>query len=232
MKLVRYPISVAQICFAIISMLCTSQAQPAVATGEYLRTDYISLLKSTRSPRKSTISGSAQLLLVNRDTNGISIQAIFNFHEGGLTFLLKPDGKIVLTEEQVTNPFVGIIDSAHIKLGYNTSPAQIYCFVGNAEHFAEGICLVGQYLDKDKKKYIFMNDGTVLLRQNKLNYQIGLDVFPALDYDYFTTQSPTDTTQYAFSRQNDTIMLFDVVGGDLWQDGKIDLKSGRYLKKQ
>jgi hypothetical protein len=230
MKMAIYLSSICIFLFILAGPLDAYQKQitTKIKQGEYLREDYILKLKATKSPLKSRIWGTPQLVTIAQQTNGYLIQTILNFDEGGPEFCFAPNGEIISKGSAARRPTFEIIDSQSVKFGYDEFTPQIYYAVNVAEKYAEQVCLAGTYFDDNNKQYILNSNGTAVLPQGRITYAIGLLLPPQFSYDYFMSKP----NEYSFYWQNDTLFLFDVSGGSLFEDGEVSLKSVRHLKRR
>jgi hypothetical protein len=189
-------------------------AASLLATGDYLRGDYITALRKTRSPIQSEVREAPQLIQVRKSKTGLSLQVIFNFHEGGPTFAVGSDRSVVVqssAEMDVSNAKLSIVDEHHFKFGYATNPEDTYIFVRDASAYVAGEVLVGTYTDDKGQSYVFGKDGWAIFPHRKFRYAVGVD-HVLNHYDYYEDETSPVKTVYAFKRLDGQLQIFGTQG--------------------
>ena len=189
----------------------------AIKIGEYLSNDYISHLNKYKSPLKSLVRGRPQMLSIQRDSSGIAISIISNFHEGSRDFLIQNDGKIIDEFPGHSNKVIEVIDTESIKIGFDSFPPCIFIYVNDARTFAARKCLVGNYMDSNNNKFDFYENGTADFAGKRIHVRIGLDYPPSFKYDYFSS----DTTEYGFNWRDSILEIYGTDGSSIFEDGDI-----------
>jgi hypothetical protein len=200
--------------------------------GEYLRSDYLKSLEQTRSPIKSVVRGTPQLVKIDTSQKGILFRTIISFHEGGPEFLMEKGGivkTLVDAGYKIKNVKIKIVDSQNVKICFDTTERlEDYLFVGNVEKYVAAKCLVGNYVDKNGQKYIFQKDGWAQMTGKRIKYSIGLDYPPSFTNNYFTS----DSNEYVFDWSGEILKIFNVKGGSLFEDGIVEESPFLNLKKE
>jgi hypothetical protein len=75
-----------------------AQTKVTLREGDYLSSAYIQKVKKTRSPLLAGSEYGPHLVTVNRHGNLLNLEPIYNFHEGGATFVFHPNGSITTDE--------------------------------------------------------------------------------------------------------------------------------------
>lgn len=157
----------------------------SIQTGDYLRRDYIEKLNATHSSLKAETSGTAQLIHVSREGDGVHFGAIFNFHEGGYTFLVRADDSFVELEgSSSSKPVLQVLTSHSFSLKFDKFPAETYLLVGDVHRYVAMRMIVGKYEDREGRSYAFLDDGWAIFPDRKFKYEIGTD-HVLTHYDYF-----------------------------------------------
>ncbi|HEX7289005.1 MAG TPA: hypothetical protein VF532_22660 [Candidatus Angelobacter sp.] len=167
--------------------------------GDYLSSAYIDQVKKTRSPLLAGSQYGPHLVTVNRHGNLLHLDPIYNFHEGGATFVLHPDGSITVPEPNspyISNLAISLLSQDSFRLGFNDVGAHAsfktdYVFVQDADAYIAKIVLVGTYKDRHGLNYEFGEDGWAVFPDRKFKFEIGTDhVLTGFDYFMDKGQAP------------------------------------------
>jgi hypothetical protein len=165
--------------------------------GDYLSRAYIDQVKKTRSPLLAGSQYGPHLVTVNRHGNLLHLEPIYNFHEGGETFVLHPDGSITTPEPNyISNIAISVLSQDSFRLGFDDVAAHAsfktdYVFVQNADAYIAKIVLVGTYKDRHGLSYEFGEDGWAVFPDRKFKFEIGTDhVLTGFDYFMDKSQAP------------------------------------------
>lgn len=216
--------------FLLTTCFLSCVAKPTsfdLRTGDYLCLDYINNLKQFKSPIKAHVKGSPQSLKVSHVGVNTIISPIFDFNEGGESFIVSPNENVIQKGGLSQKFTVLIVDTCHLKLGFGNFRVCTYVFVDTAEKYAAKICLEGSYYDSINNHIKFNTNGTVLFNNDTLNYKIGLFYYPDFSYDYFSTKSE----EFGFRRTFDSLYIYKSTGGSIFESGDIDPKEIFLLKK-
>ncbi len=209
----RYIVCLLLVVDAIARCQTTSGSTPnaALLAGDYVRSDYLETLRKTNSPLKSLMFDTPQMAVVDdKGPQGEIVNSIFNFHEGGASFLLsrgslRPDADGGFS---LSNLAFKVIDSRHFVLGFDRFPASTYTFVGDLARFMRGV-LVGVYSDQSGRPYAFRDDGTANFAGRTFRYTVGADQV-INRFDYF--QDDTEHKVFGFKRVGNTVEVFRTKG--------------------
>jgi hypothetical protein len=113
-------------------------------------------------------------------------------------------------------------------MSYNSSNLESYSFVGHADQYVAAKCIVGKYADEKGQEDVFTEDGWAFLSNKKLKYTVGLDYPPFFEYDYFMS----DSSEYAFKWREGILEIYNVIGGSLFEGGRVDKFPFLNLKKK
>jgi hypothetical protein len=196
-----------------------------IRIGEYLREDYLKVLTTTKSPRKSTVFSSPQSLIIEKD-NYDKIIHLSIFHEGFGDIKLSKDGHYDILWGGLSNLYVEIVDSQHINIGCDKFVVQEFTYVNNMEEFISNKCIVGEYTDEKGNKFSFKENRKALFNGNIINYYVGLDYPPAFKLDILNAGG----NQYGFQWKENRLELYRIIGGDIYEDGKLENKPIYILK--
>ena len=183
--------------------------------GDYLRNEYLQLLRKTRSPLCAGAAATPQLIMVMKSTTGISIGGIYNFHEGGLEIPMAKDGAARGKLDELSEVTVTAVDQHHLKLASAANPPQIYTYVGKAENYVAAVVLVGKYADDGGRSYIFEKDGWAIFPGRRFKYEIGID-HVLTSFDYFWIPPAPTKKEYAFKWAAGKLQLFETHGEPPW----------------
>ena len=192
-------------------------AQDPIRNGYYLSKEYSRILEETKSPLKAAKASRPQSAEAKREAGGILLRTFYDFNEGGPVFKFGGKEEISVVEGAAKDPNIRIQDASNFSLAFSGHPMADYRFVQDAGKYAEQICLIGRYRAKDGSNAEFTEGGEFILGKTRKHYSIGLYYPPSFAKDYFTA----DSVEYGFSRSGDTLKVFEVAGGSLFEDGKI-----------
>jgi hypothetical protein len=167
-----------------------AQRSVRLREGEYLSNVYIEQLRKTRSPLKSDSSERVDLVIVRKQGDVLHLSPIFNFHDGGDTFVLHPDGTVTpLASDKVANLVASVLDDSSFQLGFESFKPDTYTFVKNADNYVARAVLVGRYKDQAGLAYEFREDGWAVFPDHKFKFEIGTD-HVLTGFDYFMEIGP------------------------------------------
>jgi hypothetical protein len=168
----------------IAILFCTSSSaaletknNPVIKSGEYLKSDYISMIEKTHSPYAALTSSKEPILLVayKGEYDLVLVHYFHEFHDGlnirddGKAYRMGMDGKD-FSAVSIT------VDGDNLTFtNYNSHGPLHYIYVGNAERFVASKVIVGDYVDAEGKNYSFRKDGTAQFGDVQFPYEIGLD---------------------------------------------------------
>jgi hypothetical protein len=200
-------------------------AQAPVKSGGYVSNEYDQLLKASKSPLKASKAVRPQSCDVTKDKNGVLIRTFYDLGEAGPVFKVANDGKISLVEGAAKEPAFQKIDSSSFALAYEGHPKAIFNFVADVGRYVGRTCLVGKYATKDGIHAVLTEKGEFNFGNAKKKYSVGLNYPPSFQRDYFIA----DSLEYGFTRSGDTLRLFDVTGGSLFEEGKMNALPSQIL---
>jgi hypothetical protein len=94
--------------------------------------------------------------------------------------------------------------------------------------FISGICLEGNYIGSRQERVEFTDRGEFIVNGSKKKFTIGLFYPPSFKRDYFDS----DSKEYGFSRVNDTLRIYEVTNGSLFEDGEMSLEPTMILVRK
>jgi hypothetical protein len=169
-------------------------------------------LNKTGSPLQSEAFDEPQLCVVERAQDALTLQLIFNFHEGGPRFRISEDGSFATLDAAgfaISNLAFEVESPGTFKLGFDRFRPQIYSFAGQASLYSAQYALVGKYTDASGRKYLFRSDGHAVFPDRSFDYELGLDHVEN-HYDFFRDKS--GKKNYAFKRGIDRLEIFGTTG--------------------
>lgn len=193
-----------------------SEQRPRVnlQEGDYLSTAYIDQLKKTRSPLAAGSQHGVHQFMVRKTGSVVQLEPIFNFHEGGEIFALRPDGSLARPDSRyVSNLTVSVLDGNSFRIGFDSAgesfkPAD-YVFVRDAAAYVARIILTGRYKDRHGLNYEFREDGYAVLPDCQFRFEIGMD-HVLTPFDYVMEMGPKGiaSSVTAFKWQGRNLQLF------------------------
>jgi hypothetical protein len=202
-----------------IFLFCLSTSVTSIAKnnlilkpGEYLKSDYISMVEKTRSPYSALTSSTDPALLIayKGEYDLVLIHYFHEFHDGlnirddGKAYRMGPDWK-----DSSSESFTVDGDNL-IFIDYNSHGPLHYIYVGDVKRFIAGKTIVGDYVDADGKIYSFREDGNAYFGEVQFPYEIGLDFALRPDSgknnkkrDYFRNSKSRELFEYEV---NDGVM--------------------------
>jgi hypothetical protein len=170
--------------FLITLLVCSSthatpavKSNPAIKSGEYLKSDYISMIEKTHSPYAALTSSKEPILLVAYKGE-YDLVLIHYFHEFDDGLNIRDDGKACRIGTDGKDPSAEsfTVDGDNLTFtDYNSHGPLHYVYVGNAERFVARKVIIGDYVDAVGKTYSFREDGTAQFGDVQFPYEIGLD---------------------------------------------------------
>jgi hypothetical protein len=195
-----------------ISAASAAKSNFEIKSGEYLKSDYISMIEKTHSPYAALTSSTDPALLIayKGEYDLVLIHYFHEFHDGlnirddGKAYRMGPDWKDSSSESFT-------VDGDNLMFtDYNSHGPLHYIYVGNAERFVARKVIVGDYVDATGKAYSFRDDGTAYFREDRFQYEIGLDFALRPDSgknnkkrDYFRNSKSRELFEY---EMNDGVM--------------------------
>jgi len=157
---------------------------------DYLRADYIAALCETLSPLRATRSDDdPQMIVVDRDRDGVSFMSTPNFHEGDGPHRLSRSGTLRFGDSahaefrlKVPGPdrFILVRDGAELRFRY----------VDKAERWVGNAVLAGTYRDASGAEYRFGRDGIATFPGRRpFLYTLAMDHVMS-PYDYIDGEKP------------------------------------------
>jgi hypothetical protein len=148
-----------------------------IKSGDYLKSDYIEMIKKTHSPYSASRSSTEPTLLTayKGEYDLVLIHYFHEFHDG---LNIMKDGKAHRMGSGVENPSAVSITANGDNLiltGYDSHGPLHYIYVGDVKRFVAGKVIVGDYVDSEGKTYSFKEDGTAYFGEVRFHYEIGLD---------------------------------------------------------
>lgn len=196
-------------------------------TGEYASEEYLALLSSC-SPLKAAKSASPQSIKITSGKDGYGLHTYYDFNEGGPVYKLENGAPPKLVEGVGPNPEFERLDSVRMTFGYANHPKKTFRYVGNVNKFVSEKCLVGQYSGLRGENANFSAEGSFILNGVKKKYSVGPYFPPSFERDYFIA----DFVEYGFSRNRDTLNVFEVKNGSLFEDGAMSLSPAMVLVRR
>ena len=214
--------------FAVLSTLACSKGiadrtnEPGrtsvtLREGDYLSGAYIDQVKKTRSPLMAGSRYGPHLVTVTRKGDVYHLDPIYNFHEGGETFVLRPNGSVTTVEPNfahISNLAISVPSQDSFRLGFDDVAAHAsfstdYVFVQSADAYIAKIVLVGTYKDRHGFSYEFGEDGWAVFPDRKFKFEIGTD-HVLTQFDYFMEIGPnrSATSVTAFKWEGRNLQLF------------------------
>jgi hypothetical protein len=148
-----------------------------IKSGEYLKSDYISMIEKTHSPYTALTSSTDPALLIayKGEYDLVLIHYFHEFRDGlnirddGKAYRMGPDWK-----DSSSESFTVDVDNLTFT-DYNSHGPLHYIYVGDVKRFIAGKTIVGDYVDAEGKTYSFREDGTAYFGEVQFPYEIGLD---------------------------------------------------------
>jgi hypothetical protein len=187
------------------------------APGEYLSESYVEVLEATRSPSQAAKTPNPQSLKVIGDSSQVRVATTYDFNEGGPLFALGPKDSATVIEGFATKPQFVIHDVKSFSLAYKGHPKMKFRNTESTSQFVNQICLVGKFIGTKQEKIEFTPQGEWIENGAKRRYSIGLYYPPNFKRDYFQM----DSSEYGFKRNGDTLRIFPVKGGSLFEGGEM-----------
>jgi hypothetical protein len=195
---------------------CTSAENPV--SGDFLSGKYTAILLATKSPAQAARAPKPQMVSVRTEKNGVVLKTIYGFNEGGPIFKVAPSGSLKVMEGVAQHPAYQSKEAKSLTLGYDGHPQTAFQAVGDAQQYVQSICLAGTYDGTKKERVQFTRTGEYILNGSKHLYTVGLYYPPTFHRDYFLV----DSLEYGFERKADTLKIFEVTGGSLFEEGTMD----------
>jgi hypothetical protein len=136
--------------------------------GDYLEDDFVRVLRQTHSPYAAFMAdesrGVPQVIRASIGSNGLCLDANYNWHEGTTLLCFSEHGSITHGESwSEAYRRLHILDQKHFTLPIleNSAAGIHYSFVVDADRMIASIALVGQYADDHGARYEFKPDGTI-----------------------------------------------------------------------
>jgi hypothetical protein len=200
-----------------ISMLTQANCSDAngLKSGDYASNEYISVITSTCSPAKAAKSDLPQSVKVSPKNSGYTLQVIYAFSEAGPVYFIENGHSPKLIEGVGPNPSFTRRDSTEIEFGFANHASRRFRFVNDVGGFVIKRCLEGNYIGTKNERAYFSEKGDFKIGKAVNKIAIGLNYPPAFVMDYFIQGS----VEYGFSRTGDTLKIYEVQGGSLFEDG-------------
>ncbi len=206
----------------ILPAFCVSAENQGlgIKSGEYLISDYVSIIEKTQSPYLASLSSrKPELLMAYKGEYDLVM--VHNFHEfhDGLNIINGKAYRAVSSEKGTDSKAIAIsIDGKNLTLtGYDVGAPLHYIYVGDAQRFVALKVIAGEYVDSEGIKYSFKEDGTAHFKEKHFKYEIGLDfvIRPNSDKtdkkrDYFLNSESRELFEYEIS---DGVMSIYRTGG-------------------
>jgi len=185
-----------------------------ISLGEYVRSDYIESIERTYSPvyASSTMSQGPDSLRIKCDRDGVLLQTIFSFHEGGPEIKIAKDGAISVVTgagEKVNNICVHSSGKNTIIFGYSDFKPHTYQYVDDIESYLREHIFSGTYKDENGRIYRFTSDGNAYFPSNTFTYYVGFD-HTFYKFDWFNDE--TNRKLYSFERSGDRLKIYETHG--------------------
>jgi hypothetical protein len=209
-----------------ILLNCTQAADPK--NGMFVSEEYLQSLSNSRSPVKAAKSLRPQSIKVEKDKKGVTFKTFEDFNEGGPVFRFENGKQPQSTEGGGLNPEFERIDSIHFIFGYKGHPKADFHYIVDLERFVSKICLEGKYSGINKEGVEFTDRGEFIVNGSNRKFTTGLYYPPSFNRDYFDS----DSTEYGFSRIGDTLKIWDVTNGSLFEDGKMSKSPAMILVRK
>ncbi len=197
-------------------------------SGEFVSEEYLHTISDSQSPVKASETLRPQSIKIETDKKGVTLKTIEDFNEGGPVFRLEKNKPPQSIEGGGSDPELKGIDSTHFAFGYKGHPSVGYTYIVNLERFVSKICLEGDYSGINKEQVEFTDRGEFIVNGIKRKFSIGLYYPPAFKRDYFISE----TTEYGFSRMSDTLKIWEVKNGSLFEDGEMSREPAMILVRK
>jgi hypothetical protein len=213
----RGDMKIAPVLLLLLFASCQRKATSALENGDFLSTEFVKRAVEKRSPLAAERGGVVQMYSVDNGKTGLSLMAIWNFHEGSEPFVIRNNGDVVIPEslEVKKIPKIHIKDRHHFYIQWPQSPMRVtggafedgeFMWVGDAEAWLYRKLIVGIYTTSTGIRATFRTDGTGELPDSKRLYKVSLDhVLTPFDYIYGQGYS------YGFRFDKDDLLLYDVI---------------------
>ncbi len=198
---------------AIFVITCCAAKNPL--QGEYLSESYQKILIATKSPARAAKTPNPQSLAIKSTSSKSSLSTIYDFNESGPVFTLDPTGSLMVTVGYAKKSKFKGMDEKSFTLGYDEHGEQKFINIGEVQKFVRDICLTGKYVGTQGENVEFNSQGEFVLGGVKHPYKVGLYYPPTFNWDYFQL----DSSEYGFKRMGDTLRIYSVNGGSLFEDG-------------
>jgi hypothetical protein len=140
----------------------------------------------------------------------LHVLPIFNFHEGGNTFAILPDGSVPPVDSSTMPTLVvSVLDDGSFRLGLESFKSTTYVFVQEARRYVARNVLTGEYKDRRGLRYEFREDGWAIFPDRKFKFEIGMDhVLTGFDYFMEIDQHGLALSTSAFHWKDGKLQVF------------------------
>lgn len=183
--------------------------------GEYVSESYRTVLESTRSPASAAKTRNPQSLTVLGSSSEVKIATAYDFNEGGPVFALSPTDSARVIEGVAKKPHIVVHEDNTFALAYESHAELKFRNIGKIQKYVNQVCLAGKFIGTKQEKIEFTAQGECIANGKKRAYTIGLYYPPNFKRDYFQM----DSSEYGFKRDGDTLWIYPVKGGTLFEDG-------------
>lgn len=192
----------------------SSEKVAMLRSGEYLSEDYIERLKKTRSPLHATTAEEAfDLVILDHQQNGVHLNTILNFHEGGPEIRVDLKGHITVPVDagmDIKDLVVTADGKQSLIVGFSSFKPKRFLLVGKTATYVGKEILAGKYLDDRGQRYEFRDDGKAIFPDRQFSYTIGIDhVLNA--FDYFVDEG--NGKLYGFRVDGLKLYIYNTSGG-------------------
>jgi hypothetical protein len=201
--------------FLAVPALSTVQAADTLRIGEYLSEKYISILKTTHSPKQAeTVAPFAMYARVSASAvAGASYELrIGNFHEGYGPINIKRDGEILKDEASRESGMAGakcqILSKESFRIYVKDEQPVKFIYIGDVGRFVSSQTVAGEYEDSAGRSISLRLDGVATFPSKSYTYRVNTDFFGPPDYECIFL----DDVPFAYVRSKDSLSLYATSG--------------------
>jgi hypothetical protein len=191
-----------------------AQSPIRLRKGEYLRVDYLEILKKQRSTflagGKDGVGGTLSARIEFKG-NDQSISFSDNFHETDMDRIVDLQSNALRVDDPKIDPLrLKMLSENEFEIVEPKSRLAKFRFVDSIDQTAISHTIAGKYVDSAGALYEFSSNGTAIFPDRTVHFEIGLDhVMDRFDYIIFKGES------WAFQFKNKKLMFFKFINDEM-----------------
>ena len=195
-----------------------TEAAFTLKPGTYVRAAYLSSLKKTHSPLKSSGENSVGAALLKRHGTGVTIQLIHNFHEGEDARVVEADGVTHMADADLE----GSYDALHLDIESEEAFAIVepkkyaggFVRIDDFKDLVRRYTVAGTWLDEAGLTYRFKENGTAVFPDRSIDYWVITDHVTDVHFDaiYVDRDSSGGPGCWGFELEGDELRLYETSG--------------------